>query len=253
MRAGSRPLLIDSMASRRTTNRGIPHRCRCRPRNICRRSQWITADPYAARAHRASGSAVTCRYRIAVKCGRTLSGVPNEEFALHVLFVCTGNICRSPTAERLAAAYGARLQVPDFRASSAGTRAVIAHPIHHDAALVVEKLGGEVSNFAARQLTPRIASDADLVLTMTRKHRDTVLELAAHQLHRTFTLSEAARLASDCNARNIAELAALRPHVDPNEPSDIPDPIGQSKDFFSMIGSRIADLLPPILELCRPE
>ena len=170
---------------------------------------------------------------------------------MHLLFVCTGNICRSPTAERLAAAYGARFQVPDFNASSAGTRATIGHPIQHDAALVLQKLGGEASNFAARQLTSRIASDADLVLTMTRAHRDTVLGLAPRQLPRTFTLIEAARLALECNARNVADLAALRPHLKPDKPSDIPDPLGQSEEFFAMVGSQIADLLPPILELCR--
>jgi protein-tyrosine phosphatase len=128
---------------------------------------------------------------------------------------------------------------------------VIAHPIHHDAALVLKKLGGEVSNFAARQLTPRIASDADLVLTMTRAHRDTVLELAPHRLHRTFTLSEAARLATECDARNVADLAALRAHLAAHELTDIPDPIAQSAEYFAMVGSQIADLLTPILELCR--
>lgn len=128
---------------------------------------------------------------------------------------------------------------------------MIAHPIHRDAALVLEKLGGEVSNFAARQLTSRIASDADLVLTMTKAHRDAVLELAPRQLHRTFTLSEAARLASEDSAQNVADLAALRPHVAAHELQDIPDPIGQSTEIFAMVGSQIADLLPPILELCR--
>jgi protein-tyrosine phosphatase len=128
---------------------------------------------------------------------------------------------------------------------------VIAHPIHQDAALVLEKLGGEVSNFAARQLNPRIASDADLVLTMTRAHRDAVLELAPRQLHRTFTLSEAARLATECNARNVADLAALRPHLAAHELTDIVDPIGQGAEYFAMVGSQIADLLTPILELCR--
>ena len=86
---------------------------------------------------------------------------------------------------------------------------------------------------------------------MTRAHRDTVLELAPRQLHRTFTLSEAARLASDCNARNVADLAALRPHLSTHELADIPDPIGQSSEFFATVGSQIAELLPPVLELCQ--
>jgi protein-tyrosine phosphatase len=154
-------------------------------------------------------------------------------------------------AERLAAAHSAQFQIPDFRASSAGTRAVTAHPIHHDAALVLEKLGGDVSNFAARQLTSKIASDPDLVLTMTRAHRDTVLELAPHKLHSTFTLSEASQLAAESKARDIADLAALRPTLAAHQVADIPDPIGQSAEFFEMVGSQIADLLPPILELCR--
>jgi len=154
-------------------------------------------------------------------------------------------------AERLAAAYGAKFQLPDFKASSAGTRAVIAQPIDHRAALVLGKLGGEVSNFAARQLTSRIASDADLVLTMAKAHRDTVLELAPRQLPRTFTLGEAARLASECGARTVTDLAQLRPQLGAHELLEIPDPIGQSSEFFEMIGSQIADLLPPILELCR--
>jgi protein-tyrosine phosphatase len=88
---------------------------------------------------------------------------------------------------------------------------------------------------------------------MTKAHRDTVLELAPHRLHTTFTLSEAARLATECNARTVADLAALRPHLAAHELRDIPDPIGESADYFVMIGSQIADLLTPILELCRPD
>jgi protein-tyrosine phosphatase len=86
---------------------------------------------------------------------------------------------------------------------------------------------------------------------MTRAHRNIVLEHAPHQLHRTFTLNEASRLASECNARNVTDLAALRPQLAAYELSDIADPIGQSAEFFAMVGSQIANLLPPILELCR--
>lgn len=170
---------------------------------------------------------------------------------MHVLFVCTGNICRSPTAERLAIADAARSHFQDFTASSAGTHALMGHPIQANAARVLENLGGDASGFTARQLTPTIASDADLVLTMTVAHRDRVLKLAPQQLHKTFTLREAARLVSECNARHVADLAAFRPRFPAREPSDIPDPIGHDEAFFEMVGARIADLLPSILELCQ--
>ena len=170
---------------------------------------------------------------------------------MHVLFVCTGNICRSPTAERLATAYNAKFQIPDFSASSAGCRAVSGHAIHEEAAIVIRKLGGDPSDFAARQLTRRIAASADLVLTMTAAHRDAVLELDPLQLRRTFTLSEAARLASDHNAKHVAELASLRPRLPARDRPDVIDPIGHSAEVFAAVGAEIAGLLPPILELLR--
>lgn len=166
--------------------------------------------------------------------------------------MCTGNICRSPTAERLATAYASTHRIPDLTASSAGTQAVIGHPVHPLAAPVLVQLGGDPTEFAARHLTVKIASGADLVLTMTRAHRDRVLEIAPHKLNRTFTLPEAAALAVHHGAQAIADLANLRPHLIANEIADIPDPIGQTPDVFDAVGRQIADLLPPVLELCRP-
>ncbi len=176
----------------------------------------------------------------------------NEETLLHILFVCTGNICRSPTAERLATTYCDEHQIPGLVASSAGTRAVIAHPMHSDAAHVLEGLGGNASGFAARQLTPKIASGADLILTMTAAHRDHVLEIAPHKLKRTFRLTEAAQLVLTLGAQTIADLADLRPLLSAADAPDIGDPIGQSPEVFAAIGAQIAALLPPVLELCRP-
>lgn len=176
-----------------------------------------------------------------------------EELTLHILFVCTGNICRSPTAERLATAYCARTGITGLTASSAGTHAVVAHPIHRDAALTLGDLGADSSNFAARRLTRKIAASADLVLTMTRAHRTIVLEVAPHKLHRTFTLVEAARLVTECGARQIDALANLRSMLTGDDTLDIPDPIGQSPHVYCAVGHQIAELLPPILEICRPE
>lgn len=181
----------------------------------------------------------------------TASSPACEGVVLHILFICTGNICRSPTGERLAVAYAAQHGIADFGASSAGTRAVIGHPIHRDAAIVLENLGGNVSDFAARQLTTKIATAADLIIAMSSAHRDVVLEAAPRQLSRTFTLTEAAKLASMDGAKTVMDLATLRPRLKAAEKDDIPDPIGQNPMVFATVGSQIADLLPPILELCR--
>lgn len=170
---------------------------------------------------------------------------------MRILFICTGNVCRSPTAERLAIAYGAQSHLQDFNVASAGTHASMGYPIEPRAARALEKLGGDASNFASRKLTSTIAADADLVLCMTTAHRDDVLELAPHQLHRTFTLREAARIVSEGKARNVVDLAAFRPQFSVHGLSDIPDPMGHDEEFFAMVGAQIADLLPPVLEFCR--
>lgn len=174
-----------------------------------------------------------------------------RELTLHILFVCTGNICRSPTGERLAAAYVSQHGISDFTTSSAGTRAVIGHPIHPDAALVLRNLGGDVAGFSARQLTAEIAWDADLVIAMTGAQRDAVLEASPRQLQRTFTLTEAAKLATLSTAHCLADLATLRTLLNASDKADIPDPIGQRHEVFASVGAQIAELLPPIMEICR--
>ena len=170
---------------------------------------------------------------------------------MHLLFVCTGNICRSPTGERLAAALNAADPIPGFRASSAGTRAVIGNPVHPEAARVLTDLGGDPADFAARQLKPAIASEADLVLTMTREHRDAVLELAPRQLRRTFTLAEAAALVTQFDPSDPTELAGLRSRLHADEAFDVTDPIGQGPEVFDRVGAQIAELVAPVVEFCR--
>jgi len=169
---------------------------------------------------------------------------------LHVLFVCTGNICRSPTGERLAAAYAAKLGIRGFQASSAGTRAVIGHPIHEKAARVLDELGGDSSDFVARQLSEKLASGADLVLAMTRGHRDQLLGMAPRMLKRTFTLAEASAIATSPGARTIADFPLLRPRTPTESLVDVPDPIGQDAAAFKAVGAQIAALLAPVIQLC---
>ncbi|MDQ0731022.1 arsenate reductase/protein-tyrosine-phosphatase family protein [Arthrobacter sp. B1I2] len=123
---------------------------------------------------------------------------------VRILTVCTGNICRSPVAERLLQA-GLDQAVPGgFQVASAGTRALVGEPMQPISADIVRTFGGDPEGFAARQLTPKILRGVDLVLTMTSGHRGEVLQLDASLLKRTFTIREFARMLDVLDQRAAA-------------------------------------------------
>lgn len=166
---------------------------------------------------------------------------------MRVLFVCTGNICRSPTAERLAYAYAHEGGL-DVTASSAGTHGLVGHPMDESAATVLHQLGGDSEGFVARRITPNITEEADLILTMTARHRDAVLAIAPRKLRRTFTLLEAASLVDESGARTVDELADARARHQVSA-LDIEDPYRREHETYELIGQQIADALPAILRL----
>ena len=86
---------------------------------------------------------------------------------------------------------------------------------------------------------------------MTRGHRDAVLERAPRRLHQTFTLGEAAQLVSAAGALSVSDLASMRSQFSTSEAADIDDPIGQNADVFLEVGQTIADLLVPVMNMCR--
>jgi protein-tyrosine phosphatase len=91
-----------------------------------------------------------------------------------------------------------------FEVRSAGTRAMVGSPIQPLSADIVNMYGGTDKGFAARQLTPKILRDTDIVLTMTSKHRGEVLQLDASLLKRTFTIREFARMLEALEERDAA-------------------------------------------------
>lgn len=111
--------------------------------------------------------------------------------AIDVLVVCTGNICRSPyVASFLQDA------LPDLRVVSAGTVAVVGRGPVSPVIAALERLDRPTPPMA-RQLRRSMVRDARLVLTMTRAHRGSVIELVPKASGRTFTLKELARLSAD--------------------------------------------------------
>ncbi|MHA7191228.1 arsenate reductase/protein-tyrosine-phosphatase family protein [Arthrobacter sp. MDT2-16] len=115
---------------------------------------------------------------------------------LRILTVCTGNICRSPLAERLLQAGLDERRPGQIVVESAGTGALVGEPIDPRVAGYIRLLGGTAENFSAKQLTPEVLARQDLVLALTRDHRKKVVEMAPAMLRKTFTLLEYARLIS---------------------------------------------------------
>ncbi len=97
---------------------------------------------------------------------------------IHIIMVCSGNICRSP----MAAALLRHLLPPHIKASvsvsSAGTHAMHGNHATERAVEVMAQLGIDLSNHRARQLTRNHIRQADLTLVMERVH----LEIIKHTL-----------------------------------------------------------------------
>ncbi len=172
---------------------------------------------------------------------------------MHVLFVCSGNVCRSAIAERLTRAYAAEHGIDTLTAESAGTRALVGFPIEPMAQRVIEGLGGDAADFKARKLKAEHIKNADLILTMTEALREDTMRLVPGILHSTFTLLEAHRIATAVDATSIGDLAVARHKLTPDDRENISDPVGLSEAAFVAVGDRIADALLPLLTtLCPP-
>lgn len=155
---------------------------------------------------------------------------------VNVLFVCTGNICRSPFCERLVRARARDAGV--LAAASAGVRPVRGHPIDAPIAAALRSLGVDPAGHRARAVTAELVVEAHLVLTADSAQRARILDVDPSALRRTFTLREFAHLgaglpplaaASGAELTDrVAEVAARRGHADLAEPAalDIGDPFG---------------------------
>lgn len=165
---------------------------------------------------------------------------------LRILTVCTGNICRSPAAERLLRFELDRLRRPSrVIVESAGVRAVVGHPIQEQMAGLLRADGVSAADFAARQLTPRLVGGADLILVADRRHRESVVRMAPAALRRTFMLKEFVRLALQVTETDRPEPVEERvrwligrvPMMRGRDPvaegaDDIADPYGGSVDDY---------------------
>lgn len=136
-----------------------------------------------------------------------------------VLFVCTGNTCRSPMAQGIALGLLGPQREGTVRTAvrSAGLGAMGGEPITPAAAAALRELGYDAAPGGSRGLSRESVEQADAVFVMTRSHLRGVLDLAPGARDRVFLL-------------------------DPRG-EDIPDPIGQPPAQYSSVASRMKSMI----------
>src|SRR5438477_302935 len=105
-----------------------------------------------------------------------------------ILFVCTGNVCRSPMAEGIFrhAVKGRG----NFRVRSAGVGAIEGQPPSAYAVRALKELGIDISQQRSRMLTADVVNQADYIFGMTHGHVDAINLLYPQAAEKTFLLRE---------------------------------------------------------------
>lgn len=155
----------------------------------------------------------------------------NSKFT--ILFVCTGNTCRSPMAEGALRVLLNKERPGKFEVKSAGTGAVVGASATDYAQEAVKIWDADISEHESQQLSQELVDEADLILTMTPKHLSAVRGMLPDNPEKAYLL------------KNF-------PDPDP-EGESVDDPIGQSLDryneTFLEIGEYLGSYLKEIVKL----
>ncbi|MGB2990601.1 MAG: low molecular weight protein arginine phosphatase [Candidatus Zixiibacteriota bacterium] len=162
---------------------------------------------------------------------------------LRVLFVCTGNTCRSPMAEGILKKLLEDKGVGNLEVSSAGTHGLSNAPASLFAMEVAGDRNIDLSGHRSRRLTAGMIDNADLILAMSQEHLDYIKRIGGTAGDRTFLLKAFPQVNSASNkGRNGGVLS-------------IEDPIGGSPDdyqrSFADIEKEIKRILPKLLSSAK--
>jgi tRNA threonylcarbamoyl adenosine modification protein (Sua5/YciO/YrdC/YwlC family) len=147
-----------------------------------------------------------------------------------ILYVCTGNLCRSPMAAGIARKHLAErlgVDIPEleqagYRVGSAGTAALDGTPASGDSVEVMKEIGVDIGDHRSKPLTVSVVRDADEIYVMSPHHLDAVKEI-------------------DWDSAPRAKL--LSPYG-----SDIQDPIGLPRNVYRRVRDEIRDAILKRLE-----
>lgn len=200
---------------------------------------------------------------------------PSWQSAFEVLFVCTGNICRSAFAEMLARQLLVdrlgRAALQRFAFASAGVRATPGQPIHPStrSALAVWGVGAVETGpaaFRSRRLDEKAIAGADLILTAEEAHRAAIVWLAPEALPKAYGMRRFARMLRTVDqgllpadpvrrASRIMELAPRLHAALPPVPLDqeaIPDPINRGPRDHLLAADLVFDVVCTYIDVLAP-
>lgn len=150
-----------------------------------------------------------------------------------ILFVCTGNSCRSVMAEGLLKKYLKERGKGGIEVTSAGIHAMDGFSPTDETVLVMNKEGVDMSYFMSKALTDEMINKADLILTMERMHKEEVISRVPQAAGKTHLLSEFLR----------------KDPVGDEDDLGIPDPIGMPVSYYEKCLAKIKSEIERIVDL----
>lgn len=165
-----------------------------------------------------------------------------------VLFICAGNICRSPYAQYAAARAG----LDHVTFDSAGTGALVGAPMCDQMAGLLPP-DADPSRHAAKRLSRSLAEDADLIVAMAGEQRSYVLDEWPECANKVFVIGQAAReMASLPQGASLDRLADhLWRHRTSAPGDDVPDPYRRGPEAAATAARRIDRHLGVLLDTLR--
>jgi protein-tyrosine phosphatase len=180
---------------------------------------------------------------------------------IDVLFLCTGNICRSPMAEALLRHQLAERSV-DAHVHSAGLR-LVGEPASANGVDVMADRGLDMTSHRSRIVNRELLEEADLVLAMAREHLREAVVALPDVWARAFTLKELVRRGETIGARapgESLEAWLARAHSGRNrtdlmgssDDDDVADPIGSGRSSYERTAAELGALVDRLLTLAWP-
>ncbi len=173
---------------------------------------------------------------------------------MEIVFICTANRIRSPTAEAVARRHAAALALP-LEVSSAGLMDAPSEPAMEHAVRAAAGLGLDLSQHSSRCISAVDLSGADLVIGFERIHVSTAVVDGNAPADKTFGLAELVKLlrepsvAMERGPEGRIAAAAARRNSGSFEPfTEIADPVGGPPSGYTKAARVISDLVTEMLE-----